>query len=353
MAMGRATVSEDGSVLVCDSGSGVSKAGWGGAGGGGGGGGGPAPDGPKCGSGGPPKCKDCQTVDSSGACPTCVADATKNDKKCDGDACKRCQGGSCLEKFSKDKGTELTTISFTTQIVIAATTAKGNFLGYRDQLGHPAEWTFDLQPYCTAEGNWKFALSKADIKTKIIRPSSPPYIELTDSRINAITATSVISTCIKYRSVEFDLKWSASSHFSPGGPASNPEIQALQAKGWGALDGNIYDRWEEVEAHERNHFSRFQTYVRTGWSAFMAAINAMQTPIQDGDTPAAARNRVRSRLDDAVTVLQERAKLAQTPHDAFGDHDPPGEFYGVSVNAMAGTWALLNSLRAAKSCPPP
>lgn len=38
-AIGRATVSEDGSVLVCDSGSGLAKAGWGGAGGGGGGGG--------------------------------------------------------------------------------------------------------------------------------------------------------------------------------------------------------------------------------------------------------------------------------------------------------------------------
>jgi hypothetical protein len=69
-AMGRATVSEDGAVLVCDSGSGISKAGWGG---------GPPTPPPKCQLSPAPVCNDCQRLEAgSGDCPTgkCVFDST-------------------------------------------------------------------------------------------------------------------------------------------------------------------------------------------------------------------------------------------------------------------------------------
>ena len=88
VAMGRATVSEDGSVLITDSGSGLTKAGWGGL---------CRYDPDKCGKNAPPKCTDCQKVDNSGDCPTCAADAAKNKADCtDGDKCGLCSGGNCF-----------------------------------------------------------------------------------------------------------------------------------------------------------------------------------------------------------------------------------------------------------------
>jgi hypothetical protein len=62
VAMGRATVSEDGAVLVCDSGSGITKAGWGGL---------PPPPPPKCQMTAPPKCHQCQDLVTLGDCPGC------------------------------------------------------------------------------------------------------------------------------------------------------------------------------------------------------------------------------------------------------------------------------------------
>lgn len=64
VAMGRATVSEDGSVLITDSGSGITKAGWGGL---------CRYDPDKCGKNAPPppECNDCQRLESgTGECPT-------------------------------------------------------------------------------------------------------------------------------------------------------------------------------------------------------------------------------------------------------------------------------------------
>jgi large repetitive protein len=60
--MGRATVSEDGALLITDAGSGISKAGWGGL---------CVYDPDKCSKNGPPKCKLCEELDNTGECPTC------------------------------------------------------------------------------------------------------------------------------------------------------------------------------------------------------------------------------------------------------------------------------------------
>lgn len=96
VAMGRATVSEDGSVLITDSGSGITKAGWGGL---------CRYDPDKCGQKAPPVCKDCQKIETSGDCPTCAADTGKNGAGCEGDECKECKNGACAKKPDKELGT--------------------------------------------------------------------------------------------------------------------------------------------------------------------------------------------------------------------------------------------------------
>ena len=89
VAMGRATVSEDGSVLITDSGSGITKAGWGGL---------CRYDPDKCGKTAPPVCKDCEKMDTSGDCPTCAPNASATGGCDDKDKCTaddKCVGGVC------------------------------------------------------------------------------------------------------------------------------------------------------------------------------------------------------------------------------------------------------------------
>ena len=86
--MGRATVSEDGSVLITDAGSGITKAGWGGV---------CLYDPTKCAKKEPPTCKDCQKL-GTGDCPNCEKDSGKNKSACsigDGSTCGVCKDGSC------------------------------------------------------------------------------------------------------------------------------------------------------------------------------------------------------------------------------------------------------------------
>lgn len=92
--MGRATVSEDGAVMVTDVGSGITKAGWGGL---------CRYDPDKCGKNAQPRCQACESVDTSGECPTCKADAAKNGTKCDDNKCNRCKDGKC-EADPKEDG---------------------------------------------------------------------------------------------------------------------------------------------------------------------------------------------------------------------------------------------------------
>ena len=66
--MGRATVSEDGALLVSDAGSGLTKAGWGGPPN-------PPPDPPKCGV---TSCQACQMKNPAGQAPCCVRDKSKD-----------------------------------------------------------------------------------------------------------------------------------------------------------------------------------------------------------------------------------------------------------------------------------
>ena len=68
--MGRVTVSEDGAFLISDAGSGLTKAGWGGL---------CRYDPDKCAKNKPPKCDMCQMLDTSGTCPTCKADPSKDE----------------------------------------------------------------------------------------------------------------------------------------------------------------------------------------------------------------------------------------------------------------------------------
>ena len=159
VAMGRATVSEDGAVLITDSGSGLTKAGWGGA---------CVYDPDKCGKSAPPKCGDCeQLLTGRSDCPTCYPDASKNTSKCDGDICKTCQNGACKADQKNDgliKGSVQTKLEFPS--LVEGPTAKiARFLGVNLSLTSKGEIIAAGDDVCCEANKFgratKYALSGA------------------------------------------------------------------------------------------------------------------------------------------------------------------------------------------------
>jgi hypothetical protein len=105
--MGRATVSEDGAVLVTDAGSGETKAGWGGL---------CVYDEDKCGRAAPPECP-CGKLDEA-ECPNCIPDSTKDGELVSGvqpnifrfayePTIKRIYKGHVLDRLAKYGGLEV------------------------------------------------------------------------------------------------------------------------------------------------------------------------------------------------------------------------------------------------------
>ena len=134
VAMGRATVSEDGSVLVCDSGSGISKAGRGG--------GTPPPPPPKCEKTPPPPvCNDCQRLEAgTGDCPTgnCVALPNiqyQNTGKCCGGSIIDTDKNCCI----KNEGGSYFTVEKDKPIIEVAPNVKPELFTNRKQFKGPPD----------------------------------------------------------------------------------------------------------------------------------------------------------------------------------------------------------------------
>ncbi|UXI68190.1 carboxypeptidase-like regulatory domain-containing protein [Tahibacter amnicola] len=362
--MGRGTVSEDGTRVVSDPGSGITKAGWGG---------GPPPTPPNCGTNPPAEscrggqcgpCGPCkqQSQAQGQQCPSCTVNIAKVGKECTtSNYCRRCKGnGSCgpdPARFPETVTGVVTDITFKdANVVIGATPNKAEFSGYEfgnPAPAHPADWEFDIEPYCTPEGKWKFKLTKAEVTGTIIRPATAPYVELTDAMINGHTASTPAGYCTHYNHDEYELRRSASSHY-PGGPAGNPDVAAMNAAGMNVgADGKVYDRWEEVLAHENQHYSRFKHYMRHGWADFKRKIDALEAHMYHFPTKEQAKNaqHIKVLFKNAQIELQNDTVARRNAIGGSGDHTPENAFYGCSLGAMAGAFTLLDYLRVTHGCP--
>jgi hypothetical protein len=304
VAMGRATVSEDGSVLITDSGSGITKAGWGGL---------CRYDPDKCGQKAPPVCKDCEKVDTSGDCPTCAPDAAKNEKKCENDACKQCKDGSCQEKFSKTEPNGVSRFNFIGPKTIAenlcAGTGWGCFTGIEDQPGVAIE--MEAAPYCTPEGNWKFKLSKADYTTAV-------YADLNvASGWTSMTFTGIaaLRRCDDLRILISNATLAASTHYFSPFVYQAPAHYHTQA----------------IHEHEVIHFKQFEEKFAPAITDFKNAIEAITLPIDSYPNEAAAKAAVKasSEFQNAKVRMKNSATLA---NNATAPHPDPLRFVDASLN---------------------
>lgn len=357
--MGLGTISEDGTQLVSDSGSGISKAGWGG--------GGPPPTPPNCGDNPPPTCRagdgsctGCAACKyrppSDGTqCPVCQADPSQVAKSCMQNACKQCIGGNCERRFSETPPLKVTTVNFLPPIMkLAPMSASGLFSGFIGDNVNPEDWDFEIEPYCTPEGLWKFALTKAEIQSTITIQAPWGFTELTGSIIATPPIVIGIQQCDYLNRLEFTMKYTRSSHFA-GGPESNPVLQCLRANGAGGLPGGtLYNNQAGTQAHEKLHFTRFQGYVNLNFGDFLTKIQQFSLPIASFPTLQAAKaEALRQRWPgDAVIIFNNRANAIKVMTGGPGDHTPESAFYNAGLGGIADILSRIQFQRLLSQCPP-
>ncbi|MBL8297762.1 MAG: hypothetical protein JNN30_05370 [Rhodanobacteraceae bacterium] len=358
--MGRGTVSEDGTQIVTDAGSGITKAGWGSA---------PAIPPPEtCGTNPPPAtckgsncspCPDCEAP-AGQPCPSCAPDSGQNGRRCRDSACRACVAGACQLKpgFREDKPQGKEKLEFSAGYARAQILSKAEFRAYREgyyaALPAPevfADWQFELAPYCTPEGQWRFVLAESKITSKIIERWPSPFTWLNAPAIHRIDDEVPPGGpyCERFKSVDLQLKLIASSAY--GRPRDNPVVAALLDAGWQRLSAGLagqpdYAHAVGTDAHERLHYWRFRQEAKRQWPTFRRQIEGLETPVQPGDSPSAAAARVKQQSDDILRDFERAvASFLTSPHSQ------PEEFYECAMGGMGLEWIVLSQLRHQRQCP--
>lgn len=361
--MGRGTVSESGATIVSDAGSGITKAGWGG---------GPPPTPPNCADNPPPSCRggvcngcpQCQAPQAAAGqqCPSCRPDLSQAGSQCGSNWCHRCSGnGNCGPDpvgYPTTPPAGVTEVTLPSpSVVVGFTTNKSEFHGF-DTGSQPAEWDFELDAYCNPNGQWKFKLKKAEIRSKIIRPSLPGWTEFNLAQLLSHGPPAHQNLCQYHNSAEFALRWAASSHFFSGAQYDanqNPEMPLLIAQGWHHVQVPNWDTWSEVEAHERLHYRRFKRYVAQSFAALEQNIDRLALNLTNYPTKAdvLASDAARNHLRNSLAAFKRDIADLQANQNGLGDHAPASDFYACSMNALAPDFGLIDNGRQAAQCPLP
>lgn len=339
--MGRGTVSEDGTQIVTDPGSGITKAGWGGA---------PAIPPPEtCGTNPPPQvcrgsdcspCPDCYV--QQGQCRVCMPSLAPEGPKCDNDWCKRCRFGVCKERYSaqpsKPELKQITEIPYKvlpwpagcdTRISVGCTMA------FPRQFPGAATIKFDVEPYCDGSGVWRFRLIKLEHQFAIsARPTGSGFALLTDDIINGFNSCSDLSK----------LKQSFISIATRDDP-TDP----------GPIHGFTYGRPEATEGHEIVHVRRFVKGAnddRQGLTSLVREMDNFTVSMETYPTPddALRAPELRLKLDDLRTkylrdvITPINTREYQQPH-------PKAEEYNNESLARVAAWiAKIDARRRANHC---
>jgi hypothetical protein len=357
--MGRGTVSEDGTRIVSDAGSGITKAGWGG---------GPPPPPPNCGTSTPsclvegtcsdcPACKSRQSV-AGQQCPVCRADPTQVGKSCENNACRRCNGqGGCVAdpQGRPEQVEERREIKFSAiERDVPVTGARAVFRGLTERSYQPepnrpppsdaAKWTFEVKPVCTPEGKWKFKVSKAEMATVILHTRALDEKSIDTTLIRSLDAGATSGYCALYRKIDVQLRISQSSHYRS--PLDNTQISSRLDAGWGRFAGAYHNK-VGTTAHERVHYKRFKQLANQHWASFRDDIERLELPILENDTPDAATTRIKSRVKQVQDAYEDLI-YATTPLP----HENPNDFYVCGMGALRPEWTLLGELRESRQCDP-
>jgi len=351
--MGQGTVNEDASQIITDFGSGITKAGWGGCPG-------PAcpPDlgFPQCGEGGPTcrgslcGCNSCQLLSTApqGTCPICQTDPIKESAPCESNACKWCVSGKCEQRHSELPPLGIKGFNFTETIKSSNIANNGVFYGFESERGG-AVWEFDVEAYCSSDGNWRFALVKADIKT---------VIAINYNRVRTLTSADIVQAqaspaqqCSHLNSIELALHTSATSHYSP----ADPLTMCLKAPPFSWNPVGSYNGFEGTVAHERIHELRFKKAMNNVFQYLSDEIFDPNLSIADYPTAALALDAFNFR---EVLIFKQKEIADNVRLQLYGTnlalaHSNPNEFYLAKVNSAQyqNFFQQINSQRTVHQCP--
>lgn len=321
--MGRATVSEDGAVMVTDAGSGVTKAGWGGA---------CVYDPTKCAQPAPPDCKECGQP-TTGDCPSCEPNPTMANKKCENNACKWCRGKSCDKRFEETVPEGVTKLDLPmpsfASMPLPGSTAMAAFNGYVKRGFLPATWKLDAQAFCTSQGGWKFKLSEAQIRSNIVVDPTK-FNELTDDEIDRFVNLQPAEACLQTR---FGLLALSGGFPTAGRP-------------------NNWYRRSAIEAHEQVHYNKFKLHAETNYAIFKGHIEELTTAIRSEADESAkkARDRIGRELEEAIDTLDRLMWEDDQSIDGFDGHLDVVSFHDAINGVLSPIRARLEVIRMQKGC---
>jgi len=194
-----------------------------------------------------------------------------------------------------------------------------------------------VEPYCSKEGNWKFALSEAKIDARI-RIDFEGLLELTPEGVRSMGGN-----CADYDRALQTLHVESSVHYPLMGDPAEPVNPSLPPH-WKSI--NSYYQRAGIMAHERIHYERFQKYTEEAFSKFKKSVDDLANPIRDGDAPSAAKDRIADELKELVTTMENDThdKQLQAEGGSKG-HSNPDEFYNASMEAMIGIIRILLAAR--------
>lgn len=339
--MGRGTVSEDGTQIVTDPGSGITKAGWGGA---------PAIPPPEtCGTNPPPPvcrgrdcspCPDCYV--QQGQCRVCMPSLAQEGPKCDNDWCKRCRFGVCKERYAtaatKPEMTQVTEIPHKVLPWPAGcdtSRSVGCAMAFPRHFSGGASIKLEAEPYCDGTGVWRFRLTKLEHQLAIsARPTGSGFALLTDTVINSLNSCNDLN----------DLKRSFISIATRDDP-NDP----------GAIFGFTYGRPEATLGHEVVHVRRYIKGANNDRQGLAALAREMDNFTVSMETYPAPDDAIRSpelrlKFDELRTKYLRDVITPISNRENQNPHPNAAEYNNQSLASVASWIAKIDARRRANHC---
>ena len=363
--MGNGTVSEDGTRVVSDPGSGLTKAGWGG--------GGPPPPPDNTGCGPVPECAECERlIQDANGCSHCARDSSMDDQPCGDSQCKACRSGHCVQKHEETPPDEAQEVKFNSKRIRDVTPeAMGSFIGYPMDREPDVKWEADLSAYCNAEDGWRFKVVEFKIST--VLKATPEFQEsgfynnLTNGFLDSIEdepGPPLITTCQVTNRLERSFVALSSTHFREVTP-NNPVLEAMKYPEFPGFTPFTrghpgFYRVDGIWAHEEEHYRRFREVVvdayagyPSPWGIFKRELDeARLSVIQSDQSSQDALDRFDSKLNVLINAWQREAM--QRGEDFYGrrNHDSPSQFFRCAMMqpAIRSDLDAINAARRRLGC---
>jgi len=273
----------------------------------------------------------------------CKADTEKNKKKCEGDICKACKDGECIERGPKS----LPDSPYWAEVKPQAPRLNASMddrgrLTFFKRDGTGANWTAEAKAYCDGSGNWKFKVSKILIQP-VIQYNHAGTTEATDSAIDALVSQSQSETCARLEDAEFTLRNAAAFRNFPKDVLAG--LLAGNVKpGAKALPGGL-DMVKATLAHEAVHVGRLAGIVNEEYREFMDQVERITKPIKEEEDLEMVEASIKTKVEEYFSNMEQRVYEAYIQSREYM-HPNPTEYYVAALGVFqAGPLRKISDLR--------